>query len=93
LLARNAPGVLASDLAACASWSTGAAAGARVRCPTLIVLAANDIMTPARNGAELARLIPDSRMITVPDCGHMLVAEQPDAVLDALKGLFAVEAA
>jgi pimeloyl-ACP methyl ester carboxylesterase len=93
LLARNAPGVLHTDLAACAAWSSGAAAAARVRCPALVVVAANDIMTPARSGAELARLIPGSRMVTLADCGHMLVAEQPDATIDALRGLFAEEAA
>jgi pimeloyl-ACP methyl ester carboxylesterase len=93
LLARNAPGVLATDLAACAAWSTGVAAGARVRCPALIVLAANDIMTPPRNGAELARLIPGAAVVTIADCGHMLVAEQPDATRDALAGLFAADAA
>ncbi len=92
LFARNAPGVLHADLAACAAWSSGAAAAERVRCPALIVLAANDIMTPARNGAELARLIPGSRLVTIADCGHMLVAEQPDAVIDALKRLFEAEA-
>jgi pimeloyl-ACP methyl ester carboxylesterase len=89
LLARNAPGVLATDLAACAAWTSGAAAAAQVRCPALIVLAGNDIMTPPRNGAELARLIPGSTTVTIPDCGHMRVAERPDATLDALIGLFA----
>ena len=54
---------------------------------------ANDIMTPTRNGAELARLIPGSTTVTIPDCGHLLLAEQPDATLDALKGLFAAEMA
>jgi pimeloyl-ACP methyl ester carboxylesterase len=93
LLARNAAGVLFTDLAACATWGTGAAAAARVRCPALMVLAANDIMTPPRNGAELTRLITGSVSVTIPDCGHMLLAEQPDATLDALKGLFATDAA
>jgi pimeloyl-ACP methyl ester carboxylesterase len=93
LLARNAPGVLHTDLAACAAWATAAAAAARVRCPALIVLAANDVMTPMRNGAELARLIAGSRVVTIADCGHMVVAEQPDATIDALKGLFAMETA
>ncbi len=49
-------------------------------------------MTPPRNGAELARLISSSRLVTIADCGHMLVAEQPDAVIDALKRLFEAEA-
>jgi pimeloyl-ACP methyl ester carboxylesterase len=50
-------------------------------------------MTPMRNGAELARLIAGSRVVTIADCGHMVVAEQPDATIDALKGLFAMETA
>jgi len=90
LFARNAPGVLAADLAACAAWTSGRVAAARVRCPALVVMAAGDIMTPPRNGAELARLIPGARTVTLPDCGHMLVAEQPDATLDALIGFFEV---
>jgi pimeloyl-ACP methyl ester carboxylesterase len=93
LFARNAPGVLHTDLAACAAWSSGAAAAARVRCPALVVVAANDIMTPPRNGAELARLIPGGAVVTIPECGHMLVAERPDATLDALRGLFVDDAA
>ena len=89
LFARNAPGVLHADLSACAAWTSGPAAAGRVRCPALVVVAADDIMTPPRNGAELARLIPGSRTATLPDCGHMLVAEQPDATLDTLAAFFA----
>jgi len=84
LFARNAPGVLHTDLAACAAWKAGAEAARRVRCPTLVMIAANDIMTPPKAGHELARLIAGSRAVTVADSGHMLVAEAPDAVLDAL---------
>ncbi len=94
LLARNAPDVLFTDLSACAAWTSGPDAAGRVRCPALVVVAANDIMTPPANGAELARLIAGGRVVTVPDCGHMLLAEQPDATLDALISFFApVEAA
>jgi pimeloyl-ACP methyl ester carboxylesterase len=81
--------VLHADLAACAAWTSGPEAAGRVRCPALVIVAANDIMTPPRAGAELARLIAGSRSVTLPDCGHMLVAEQPDATLDALIAFFA----
>jgi pimeloyl-ACP methyl ester carboxylesterase len=89
LLARNVAGVLHTDLAACAAWTSGAEAAAGVRCPALVITAANDIMTPPRNGAELARRIPGSASVTIADCGHMLLAEQPDATLDALARFFA----
>lgn len=93
LFARNPPGVLLTDLSACAAWTSGPEAAGRVRCPALVIIAANDIMTPPRNGAELARLIAGSRTVTLPDCGHMLLAEQPDATLDALISFFAPVAA
>src|SRR5262245_14715132 len=89
LFTRNEPGVLFTDLSACAAWSSGPDAAACVRCPALVVIAANDVMTPARNGEALARLIAGSHRVTLAGCGHMLVAEQPDATLDALIAFFA----
>jgi pimeloyl-ACP methyl ester carboxylesterase len=93
LLARNAPGVLHADLVACAAWTSGPEAAGHVRCPALAILAANDIMTPTRSGAELARLVAGARTVTIADCGHMLLTEQPDATLDALIGFFGEAAA
>ncbi len=84
LLARNRPGVLHADLKACNEWTTGAAAAPRVECPALVVTAAGDAMTPMRKGQELAKLIPVARVETLPDCGHMMLQEAPDACLDAL---------
>ena len=46
-------------------------------------------MTPPKAGRELAGLIAGSRTVTIEDCGHMLLAEAPDAVLDALIDFFA----
>jgi pimeloyl-ACP methyl ester carboxylesterase len=93
LFARNEPGVLHTDLAACNAWTSGPEAARKVRCPALVVIAANDIMTSPKNGRELAGLIPGSRIVTLPDCGHMLVAEAPDALLDTLIGFFATASA
>jgi pimeloyl-ACP methyl ester carboxylesterase len=89
LFARNQPGVLHADLEACHAWKSGPEAARKVRCPALVIIAANDIMTPAKAGQELARLVADSRSITVQNCGHMLPAEAPDAMLDALIDFFA----
>ncbi len=89
LLARNAQGVLHTDLAACAAWTSGAEAARKVTGPALVIIAANDIMTPPKAGQELARQIGGSRSVTIAHCGHMLLAEAPDAVLDALIGFAA----
>jgi pimeloyl-ACP methyl ester carboxylesterase len=89
LFARNQPGVLAADLGACNAWTSGPDAARKVTAPTLVMIAANDIMTPPKAGQKLAELVAGSRTVTLPDCGHMLMAEAPDAVLDALVAFFA----
>jgi pimeloyl-ACP methyl ester carboxylesterase len=85
LLERTRPGVLHVDLGACNSYATGVDSAARVRCPTLVIVGARDIMAPPKNAQALIAALPDARVVTLPDCGHALMAEQPDAVLDALR--------
>lgn len=81
----GAGGVLARDLKACDAWTGGAAAAAKIACPTLLILGAEDRMTPARAGKELAAAIPGAEVDVLPDCGHMMMVEQPDLTLDALR--------
>jgi pimeloyl-ACP methyl ester carboxylesterase len=85
LLARAGAGVLAGDLAACNGYD-GAAAAAKVRCPTLVVIGAEDRMTPPREGRALVAAIAGARLVEVPRAGHMMVVEDSDATLDALRG-------
>ena len=84
LLSRNRPGTLYAAFNACNLWKTGPDAAARVRCPALVLIGANDSMTPPKIGLALAAKIAGSRVVTIPHCGHMMMAEAPDAVLDAL---------
>jgi pimeloyl-ACP methyl ester carboxylesterase len=81
-------GVLGTDLAACAAWSSGAESAGRVRCPTLLVLGAADRMTPPKAGRALAARIPGAVVETVPDAGHLLMQEAPDAVSALLRARF-----
>lgn len=84
LLGHGHDGALGFDMAACNAWTSGPDAAPRVACPTLFLSGASDVMTPARKAAELARLVPGARCVTLPGCGHMMMSEEPDAVLDAL---------
>jgi pimeloyl-ACP methyl ester carboxylesterase len=83
-LARLAPGVLYSDLAACNAYMGGLEAAAKVKCPALFVLGRRDVMTPPKAAAELAKAIAGSRTVQIEPSGHSLMAEAPDATLDAL---------
>ena len=85
LMERTPPGVLHTDLAACNAWTGGLEAAAAVRCPSLVVIGARDIMAPPRAAKGLVEALAGARVVTLPDTGHAMMAEQPDAVLDALR--------
>jgi len=84
LMERTRPGVLHTDLAACHAYAGGLDAAADVRCPALLIVGARDLMAPPKGAQALIGALADARVVTLPDCGHALMAEQPDAVLDAL---------
>lgn len=88
-LVRLAPGVLHADLAACNAYAAGMEGAAKVKCPALFVLGARDMMTPPKAAQALAKAIPGSMTVTIAFSGHSLMAEAPDATLDALIGFFA----
>jgi pimeloyl-ACP methyl ester carboxylesterase len=83
LLEGAAPQVLATDLVACAGFDAAEFAG-RVRCPTLVLVGAEDRMTPPRAGEALAAAIAGARAVRLAGVGHMMMTERPDAVIDAL---------
>jgi pimeloyl-ACP methyl ester carboxylesterase len=83
-LRRLAPGVLYNDLKACHDYQLAG----EVKCPTLFVLGRRDVMTPPKAAAELQKKIVDSKSVLVNLSGHSLMAEAPDATLDALIGFF-----
>lgn len=85
LAERQPTGVLYNDLAACNAYAHGMAAAAELACPALIVTGSRDMMTHPKAAAKLAAAIKDVRSVSLDGAGHALMAEQPDAVLDALR--------
>lgn len=83
-LARLAPGVLHNDLRACNDYTGGAAAAAKVKCPALFILGRRDQMTPSKAGQAFAQMLPGAKVVQLAPSGHSLMAESPDATLDAL---------
>ncbi len=85
LLERAKPGVLYTDLQACNDYvglAEAAAAFGQRRC-TLIV-GDSDRMTPMKMSRGLAdQLSAELKVIT--ECGHMVLSEQPEQVLQAAK--------
>jgi pimeloyl-ACP methyl ester carboxylesterase len=57
---------------------------ATIRCSTLVLVGDGDELTPPALSRELAEGIVGSRLVVVPDCGHLSTMEQPEAVNRAL---------
>ncbi len=85
LMERQAPGVMHVDFVACSAYRNGEAAAADVVCPALFILGERDAMTPARSGRALAARVRGAEVLELPRVGHAVMAEAPDAVLDALR--------
>ncbi len=79
----NPQQVFYTDFSACNAYANGEAAAQAVRCPTLFLFGARDMMTPPKSTRLLTSTIKHGKVVTV-DSGHSLMSEQPDAVLDAL---------
>ena len=85
-LERLAPGVLYNDLKACNDYGAGAESAARVKCPVLFIAGRRDVMTPPKTMKLLQERIAGARTVEIAPSGHTLMAEAPDATLDALIG-------
>lgn len=55
-----------------------------IRCPTLVLVGAQDEATPPDLAEEMAAAIPGAALVTVADCGHLSTMERPEAVTEAL---------
>lgn len=58
----------------------------RITCPTLVVCAENDLLKPPSYSREIAAAVPHAELLMVPDAGHAVVIEKPDAVNTAVLG-------
>jgi len=61
-----------------------------IACPTLVMCGEQDLRTSLAAHETMARIIPGARLVTIPDCGHMVTLERPEAVSAALREWLAV---
>ena len=96
LVARLREHILATSPQAIADALRGLAARAdsrptlaEVRVPTLVLVGAEDVLTPPAESEAMAAAIPGGRLEVVPRAGHLANLEQPAAVNAALRGFLA----
>lgn len=76
--------VFYTDFTACNNYANGEQAAQSVQCPTTVLIGQRDMMTPPKAAKNVCNAIPHGKVVQIANCGHELMAEQPDAVLDAL---------
>jgi len=57
---------------------------AAIKCPTLVLVGEGDEATPPELAREMAAGIAGSRLVIIPNSGHLSTLEQPQAVTAAL---------
>ena len=61
----------------------------KLQAPALVLVGAEDILTPPAQSAEMADLMPHARLQVLPRGSHGVVAEYMDDVVRAIKDFFA----
>ena len=84
LYERAAPGVLFNDMNACNNYSSGLARASEVQCPALMILGAEDRLTPIRGTQPLQDALREVEVVLLPGAGHTITVEAPNALLEAL---------
>jgi pimeloyl-ACP methyl ester carboxylesterase len=55
--------------------------------PVLVMVGADDLLTPVEHSEALAQALPDAELEVLPRCGHMILLEYPEIVTSALRRL------
>jgi pimeloyl-ACP methyl ester carboxylesterase len=63
-----------------------------VRCPVRLLWGTTDRWIPLERGRALAERIPGCQLVEVPDCGHLMQEDAPEAIVAAALRFFSNEA-
>ncbi|MGW8357507.1 alpha/beta fold hydrolase [Streptomyces wedmorensis] len=79
--------VVAAFYPAFAEHDKAAALAAFRDLPALALAGDNDLVTPGSHTEAIGDLLPDAELVIVPDAGHLVMLEHPEAVTDRLADL------
>ncbi len=77
-----------AEMAAVQSWSFGPADAERVTQPVLNVLAANTVSRFVEGAELIQSWFPQAERVSIPDAGHLMLVQNPQAVAQALADFF-----
>jgi pimeloyl-ACP methyl ester carboxylesterase len=83
LMGRTAPSGIAGALRGMAGRPDRTADLARISIPTLVMVGAEDQITPPEQARAMAEAIPNSQFVLIPAAGHLAPLENPAAANEA----------
>jgi pimeloyl-ACP methyl ester carboxylesterase len=89
MFARKTPQIFERQIRALLSRPDATSVVEQIRCPALALTGREDLWSPPARHEEMAARIPRSKLVVIPDCGHMSTLERPNAVTDALRAWLA----
>jgi 3-oxoadipate enol-lactonase len=84
-LARQTPAAVTMGLAALRDRPDRRGELALIACPTLVIVGAEDVLTPPAEAAAMASAIPGARYVELPGVGHLANLEAPAAFAALLR--------
>jgi pimeloyl-ACP methyl ester carboxylesterase len=85
MMSRKTPAIFAAQERALLSRPDASPVLEQIRCPALLLCGREDGWSGPTQHAAMSEKIKGSRLVIVPDCGHMSMLEQPAAVSAALR--------
>jgi pimeloyl-ACP methyl ester carboxylesterase len=85
MMSRKTPAVFAAQGHALLSRPDASSVLEQIRCPALLLCGREDGWSGPAQHAAMSEKIKGSRLVIVPDCGHMSTMEQPAAVSAAFR--------
>lgn len=89
IISSTDPTGVAAALGAMAARPDSTPTLAEIDVPTLIVVGEHDALTPPADARTMHEGIPGSRLAVIPDAGHMVPVEQPEAFSGMLRDFLA----
>lgn len=88
MMARKTPDIFEAQIRALLNRPDASPLLPHVKCPALVLCGNDDAWAPLSRHEEMARMIPESTLVGVPECGHMCTMERPAAITQAMRNWF-----
>lgn len=86
MMQRQPAHTLVNDLCACDEYILDENGPEQMTCPSLFVIAEHDKMTRPSSARRLASRFPQHELAEIPECGHHIMSEYPQAWCQTLSG-------